>query len=380
MTCSCSNIPAAVLTIDLSALCENWRQLRALASPAQCAAVVKGDAYGLGAPVVCRALYDAGCREFFVAVTDEALALRSSLSADAQIYILHGVFAGEEAECLAHGVTPILNSLDQIERWQTLARRHGRALAAGVQVDTGMARLGLSPSELRRIHDKPSRLEGITPVLVMSHLASAEIHNDPLNEVQRKRFAELCVPWRTRACLANSSGVFLGQPFHFDLVRPGAAIYGVAPTVGRPNPMRPVVKVQGRMIQWRDVAAEDAVGYNHAWRAQRPSRIATVSVGYADGYFRSLSGRAFIRYNGTAFPLVGRVSMDTVTVDVTDAPVGSLVPGAMFDLIDEVQDINLLAEQAGTSAYEVLTSLGARYRRVYRCDPNRSVNTGSAHA
>lgn len=175
-----------------------------------------------------------------------------------------------------------------------------------------------------------------------------------------------CARWPSAlGCLANSSGVFLGHDFHFDLARPGAALYGVAPMAGRPNPMRPVVRLQGRLIQWREVAPGEGVGYNHTWQAGRASRIATVSVGYADGYLRSLSSRAQLRFEGATLPLVGRVSMDTVTVDVTGVPVERLQPGALFDLIDAVQDINALALEAGSNAYEILTSLGLRYRRQY---------------
>lgn len=361
---------AAVLTVDLGALVENWLALVRRVAPAHCGAVVKADAYGLGAAPVVRALLRAGCREFFVALVDEGIRLRESLGAawspDARLHVLHGALPGAEADCLAHGLVPVLNSVDQVSRWQALARRQGRALPAALQVDTGMARLGLPPPTLGRLAHAGDGLSGIATTLLMSHLVSAEDPDDPLN----RRQLELFRPWRDRfpaalGCLANSSGIFLGRDYHFDLVRPGAALFGVAPVAGRANPMCPVVSVQARLIQWRELGAGEAVGYNHTWRARRTTRLATVSVGYADGYLRSSSNRSHLRFAGVTVPLVGRVSMDTVTVDVTDVDASLLVPGALFDVVDEVQDVNLLAAQAGTNAYEILTSLGTRYRRHY---------------
>jgi alanine racemase len=362
---------AAVLTIDLDAVVANWRLMARRVAPARCAAVVKADAYGLGATPVVRALLHAGCRSFFVAWVDEGVRLRESLRdawpADASLHVLHGALPGTEADCLGHGLLPVLNSSEQVARWQSLAHQHGRALPAALQVDTGMARLGLSPAALRRLLDSSDGLSGINTTVLMSHLVSAEEQGDPINQQQLRLFR----PWRERfpaaqGCLANSSGIFLGPEFHFDLVRPGAALYGVAPIAGQPNPMRPVVRVQARLIQCRDIEAGEGVGYNHTWRAQRTTRLATVSVGYADGYLRSASNRSQLRFQGMAVPLVGRVSMDTVTVDVTDVDATQLAPGALFDVVDGVQDINALALASNTNAYEILTSLGTRYRRQYR--------------
>jgi alanine racemase len=360
----------AILTVDLDALAANWRLLDARLGTATCGAVVKADAYGLGAARVALALYHTGCRTFFVALVDEGIALRAGLPDDATIHVLHGPLPGAETACLEHRLLPVLNSLDQIERWQLLARRRGVALRAALQVDTGMSRLGLSVPQLRHLLSQPERLEGIELGLLISHLVSAEHADAEVNQQQQQLFAALAGELRrrhprVRASLANSSGIFLGRHFHFDLARPGAALYGVAPIAQAANPMRPVVRLQARMIQWRDIDAGDGVGYNHTWHASRPARVATLSLGYADGYLRSLSNRAEVRFMGAALRLVGRVSMDTVTVDVSSVPAATLVPGALFDLIDEVADVNVLAEQAGTNAYEILTSLGARYRRVY---------------
>lgn len=367
---SLRNRAAAVLTIDLGALADNWRALSRRAAPAHCGAVVKADAYGLGATPVVQALMQAGCREFFVALVDEGIRLRESLRDawphDARLHVLHGALPGTEGDCLAHGLVPVLNSEDQVARWQALARAEGHKLPAALQVDTGMARLGMAPAVLSRLAARPDGLSGLSTTLLMSHLVSAEEPGDPVN----RRQLELFRPWRERfpaalGCLANSSGIFLGADYHFDLVRPGAALYGVAPVAGEPNPMKPVVRVQARMIQSREIAAGEAVGYNHTWRARRASRLATVSVGYADGYLRSSSNRSHLRCGGVAVPLVGRVSMDTVTVDVTDVDVSLLAPGALFDVVDHEYDVNALAAEAGTNAYEILTSLGTRYQRQY---------------
>lgn len=244
---------AGVLSIDLGALVENWRTLSRRAAPARCAAVVKADAYGLGATPVVRALLQAGCREFFVALVEEGIRLRESLRKawpqDARLHVLHGTLPGTEEEFLAHELVPVLNSLEQVTRWQALARREGRALPAALQVDTGMARLGLPPAVLGRLADAADGLSGIAITLVMSHLVHAENSASPMS----RRQLELFRPWRERfpaalGCLANSSGIFLGSEFHFDLVRPGAALYGVAPVAGEPNPMRQVVRVQASAV------------------------------------------------------------------------------------------------------------------------------------
>lgn len=363
-----SAFPANTLVIDLDALADNWRTLGAR-SPAgvPCAAVVKADAYGLGASMVAPALYRAGCRHFFVALVDEALALRPRLPRDARLYVLHGALPGAEAECLDAGVTPVLNTLDQLRRWQQLARRRGAVLGAALQVDTGMARLGLPLADALELN--ADTIEGIEPVLWMSHLVGAESPDDPFNREQLRRFSQLRRRWPgVPASLANSSGIFLGPDFHFELLRPGAALYGVAPTVGRPNPMRAVVHLSARMIQSHEIPAGQGVGYNHTWVAARPTRVATVSLGYADGFLRSLSNRGLAYLSGHRAPLIGRVSMDMVSLDVTDVPADMLTPDACFDVLGAEQDVNALAAQAGTNAYEILTSLGSRYRRVYRGD------------
>jgi alanine racemase len=357
---------AATLTIDLGAIVQNWHILgaQACSSPrptAACAAVVKADAYGLGLAEVGPALYEAGCRDFFVALVSEGVQLRTLIPRDATVYVLHGPQPGAEITFAQHALIPVLNSPDQLQRWSRLANTRGQHLPAALQLDTGMQRLGFEARDFEALD--PS---GIKPILLMSHLVSAEDRADPMNRIQLEQFEIARERWPGLRCsLANSSGIFLGRAWHFDLLRPGAALYGVAPDINQPNPMRPVIRLQAPIIQIREIAPGDGVGYNHTWRAGRPTRIATLSVGYADGYLRSLSNRATVRFMGQTAPLIGRVSMDTVTIDVTELPEHALTPGAHFDLIDSVHDINQVAIEAGTNAYEILTSLGPRYLRRY---------------
>lgn len=352
----------AVLEIDLGAVRANYRLLRRRLGTRGCAAVVKADAYGLGAATVALALAAEGCGTFFVAHFDEAVALRPVLPATAAIYVLNGLSGGAEAECAARGITPVLNSLGQIDAWSALARRLDRALPAAVQVDSGMARLGLDEAEVAALAQAPARLAAIDVRLVMSHLACAERQDHPMNRAQLARFeaARRCLP-AAPASLANSSGIFLGPDFHFDLARPGAALYGLAPVAGAANPLAPTVRLRARILQTRTIAAGVPVGYGATWTADTPRRIATVAVGYADGYLRALGNRAVAHVGSTAVPLVGIVSMDTATFDVTEAP--DAVEGGFLDLIGPKNPVEHLAAQAGTIGYEILTSLGARYAR-----------------
>jgi alanine racemase len=366
MTTNRAEQAGALLTIDLGAICANYRLLRERVGAGACAAVIKADGYGLGAARVAPALAAAGCRHFFVAHLDEAIALRPHLSESAALYVLHGSPPAVEAEFLAHRLIPVLNSLLQVDAWAALARAKGEALPAILQVDTGMSRLGLSARELATVAEDPHCLDGIELRYVMSHLACAEQQEHPMNAQQLTAFRQALqrLP-RAPASFANSSGIFLGPDYHFDLARPGAALYGVAPVAGAPNPMCQVVRLQGKVIQVRRIEAGTAVGYSARYRAPSARRIATVSVGYADGYLRSLSDRAVAWFGDTALPLVGIVSMDTISLDVSDLPEDALQPGSLVDLINERQTVDALAQAAGTIGYEILTSLGGRYARDY---------------
>lgn len=354
----------AVLEVDLGAIVANWRALRSAHPSGPVAAVIKADAYGLGARPVAAALHAAGCRHFFVAYLQEALAVRDVLPG-AMLAVLSGLLPGTEADYATHDLTPVLCSLAEVDRWAALARWFGPGLGAILHVDTGMARLGLDDGELATLAADHARLDGLAIRYVMSHLASAETPGDAMNQRQRERFAAA----RARlppmpASLANSSGIYLGEGFGSDLARPGAALYGVNPTPGRPNPMRGAVRLSVRVLSVRDVPAGAPVGYNGIWTAPRPSRIATAALGYADGFHRSLSGRGSACFDGNPVPLVGRVSMDLTTFDVTDHP--AVRPGCWLEALGPHLSPDDVAAAAGTNGYEVLTSLGRRFHRVYR--------------
>jgi len=351
----------AILDIDLNAIAANWRTLAAT-HPGATAGVIKANAYGLGATHVAPKLLAAGCRHFFVAHLSEALAIRNFVP-DAMLAVLNGLLAEEVPEYSAHGILPVLGSLPEIALWRAEAQRLEHPLPALLHFDTGISRLGIPPAEFTALRDDPSLLAGITVQFVMTHLVSAEIPHDPINQAQLSRFAAIRAAFpNVPASIANSSGMFLGPEFGLNLTRPGAALYGINPKPGSQNPMQPVVRLSARIMQVQNLAPGGTVGYNGIWKAQRPSRIAVLSVGYADGYLRSLSNTATAMFNGRRIPLVGRVSMDLTTFDITDTPAEV---GDMLDLIGPGHDADALAKEAGTNGYEILTSLSRRYQRRY---------------
>ncbi len=356
MSASC----AARLEIDLDAVAANWRLLRDRHPAGAVAAVVKADGYGLGAAAVAARLHREGARHVFTATLDEALSVRAQVPG-AMLATLNGLLPGTEDEHAAHGILPVLGSRPEIAAWSATARRLGRRLPALLHLDTGLSRLGLGPAE----RAGPLPLDGIDLRFVMTHLAAAELPDDPANARQLARFTAACAgfPGIPRS-IANSSGMFLGPAYLADLARPGAALYGINPTPGRRNPMRGVVRLLARVLQVRDIAAGETVGYNGTWRAARPSRIATVGVGYADGWHRARANRGAAFFDGGPVPLVGRVSMDLTTYDVTGQP--AIGPGSVLELIGPNLPVDTVAEAAGTNGYEVLTSLGRRLARVYR--------------
>lgn len=354
------------LTIDLGALRDNYLALAAMAPTSQTAAVVKADAYGLGADIVSQVLFEAGCRNFFVAHIDEALALRLRLSAEARIFVLNGLQPGNETSCAAMAVTPVLNSLEQIAQWAAHAKNLGKTLPAAVQIDTGMCRLGLSPEELEVLASRPQLLDGIDIALVMSHLACADEPDHLSNAAQLSVMRKAAVAFPdVSVCFSNSGGIFLGNDYHNSLLRPGIALYGGAHSVTRPNPMKPVVRLDVAVIQTRDVPAGSLVGYGGSFEAAGPTRLATIAAGYADGLPRSLSNRGAAWYNGVRLPIAGRVSMDSIILDISALPLGTLTQGSFVQMIGPDQTLEDIAEDAGTIAYEILTGLGRRYRRNY---------------
>lgn len=356
----------ARLTIDLAALRANYRLIAARAAPARAAAVVKADAYGLGAEQVVAALAAEGCRDFFVAHLAEALALKPSLPAEARVYVLNGLPPGAEALCAGAGVAPVLNSWEQAMAWRALAAARPGPSPAALQVDSGMSRLGLSPQDVARLAQDRAFFEQVEVTLLMSHLACADVPGAPANREQLARFEALAglLPPIPRS-LANSGGCFGAPALRGDVVRPGLALYGAAPIAGEPNPMSPVVRLDARVIQVRTIQPGTGVGYGLTFVAREPRRIATVSLGYADGWPRRLGGRGAAFFDGVRLPIVGRVSMDSMGLDVTALPEGALAPGAFVELIGRHQSLDDVAADADTVAYEILTGLGRRYARAY---------------
>jgi len=356
-----------ILTIDLAAITANWRRLRERAAPANCAAVVKADAYGCGIEPVVRALARAGCATFFVAHLGEARRVRAT-AADATVYVLNGLMPGTAASYAAATLRPVIGSRAELEEWNAFRAASGWRGEAALHFDTGMSRLGFAFDDANAIASGLGNDHGIA--LVMSHFAcSEEAH--PLNAIQIARFKAVRASFGAIAgSLANSSGIFLGADAHHDLVRPGVALYGVNPRPGEPNPMQPVIALRGRVVQTREVPQGATVGYSATWTAKRPTRLAIVSVGYADGFLRAGSASdaragAEAIVAGQRCPLAGRVSMDLIAIDVTDVPATGVSRGDLVTLIGGGLSVDDLAARAGTIGYEVLTSLGRRYRRVY---------------
>ena len=353
----------AVLRVDLDAIQKNYRALIDHLDGVPAAAVVKADGYGLGAERVGPALAAAGCRVFFVAHLAEGIALRAALP-DTEIHILNGLLPDSLYAYREHLLVPVLGSLGDLAHWRSFC--DDVPLPCDIHVDTGMLRLGLPPDELDVLANAPDRLTGLNVRFVMSHLASAEEPESDQNPRQLAAFsrARKILPMG-QACLANSSGIFLGPDYHFDMTRPGVAIYGANPTPGQPNPMMPSVTLKSRIAQVRHASAGETVGYNATYRVENKALIATVPVGYADGYLRSLSGVAFGMIDDIIVPLVGRVSMDLITFDVSAVPEAKRQPGQWIELLGPNITIDSLAAAAGTISYEIFTNLGQRYRRVY---------------
>jgi len=358
-----------ILTIDLAAIEANWKALAGMTLPVECAAVVKANAYGCGLDPVTRKLVKAGCRTFFVADVSEARAVRA-IAPEATIYVLGGIVPGSAQGFAAGSFRPVINSITELAEWDAFLAQtfwHG---GAALHVDTGMNRLGLSIQDAGALAPRAqSENHGLT--LLMSHLACAELPDHPLNDRQIRTFREIRMLYRgIQSSLANSSGIFLGSAVFCDLVRPGIALYGANPTPGSQNPMRPAIELKARILQVRSVSRGETVGYGATWTAGRPSRIAVVGIGYADGFSRSAGASkgkpaASMVISGRRCPVVGRVSMDLVAVDVTDLGEGTVRRGDFATVIGKEISVDELAAAMGTIAYEVLTSLGRRYHRVY---------------
>jgi alanine racemase len=361
-----------ILTVDLAALEANWRALGRRVMPSECSAVIKADAYGCGIEPVAARLSRAGCKTFFVADLAEARRARSA-APDAAIYVLNGLLPGTASAFADLHARPVIGSMAELAEWDAFCTGQQWQGGAALHVDTGMNRLGISANEAAALAPRiRSENHGIT--LLMSHLACSEVEDHPLNQRQINLFREVRILYRgIPSSLANSSGIFLGNSAHCDVVRPGVALYGVNPTPGRSNPMRPVIELQARIAQLRVVPKGETVGYDAAWTAKHVTRLAVVAVGYADGYLRAASASddapgADAIVAGKRCPIAGRVSMDLIAIDITSLPDNSVRRGDLAKLIGDEISVDDVANAAGTIGYEVLTGLGRRYHRVYRAD------------
>jgi alanine racemase len=337
------------LIINLDAIVANWRSLDAMTT-AKTAAVIKANAYGLGSVVVAKALFKAGVRQFFVAVAEEAAPIRAELGPRPEINVFSGHMKGDTEIIRALNLTPMINSVDQLTRHLESLPGH----PFGIQLDTGMNRLGLEMQEWAAV---AGLALDQNPTLVMSHLACADEPDHPMNPHQLANFRTMTDGIGVPRSLAATGGILLGPDYHFDLTRPGIGLYGAEPFTDA----KPVIALDFPVVQVRDVAQGEVVGYGNSWQAQRASRIATISGGYADGIIRSLSDRAIFYHAGQPCPLVGRVSMDLITVDVTDLA----EEPKTLSLICAEQSVDDVARRAGTIGYELLTQMGARYARRF---------------
>ncbi|MBA4117695.1 MAG: alanine racemase [Candidatus Puniceispirillum sp.] len=345
--------------VDLSAVRHNFRVIQEKIGPTRRAlAVVKAGAYGLGLAPVARALRLAGCRHFVVAFPEEAFALRALLK-DVDIYVLSGAFEGMERQFLAQNLIPVLNDEESLLRWQNV----GGSAPCAIHIDTGMARTGLEPKDFERLLDV---IQCLNTVCLMSHFAASDLADHPFNETQRARFEALCALMpHVSTCFANSCGLTLGSAFWGDFVRPGLSLYGLAPENAAEYGLRSALQVRARLIQVRTIDAGQSVGYAMTWQAQRPSRIATVAMGYADGLPRDLGNKGCMWLDGQEVPIIGRVSMDFTTLDLTDLPPVQGRVGDWVDLFYDGVTLSRQAQAAGTAPHTFLVGLGPRCARVY---------------
>jgi alanine racemase len=368
-----AGVPASatgVAIVNLAQLRANWEALARHVAPAECAAVVKANAYGLGAQRVIPTLFDAGCRTFFVATLEEAAAARP-LAPGAAIFVLDGLLPHSTREFVRLDAVPVLSTLDEARLWASLARNRSSAPPSALHVDTGLNRLGMNTADVSVLARDPITLSRLGLSLVMSHLACADEPDNPMNREQLDAFERQRASFpAARASLAASDGLMLGAEYHFDLVRPGYALYGGQAAQKSTAPVAPVLRVAARIVQVQDVPPGRRVGYSATYRTTSARRIATVAAGYADGVFRHASAGndqtgGAVAIGGKLAPIVGRVSMDLITVDVTDVSGPPPQRGDWADLIAPELPLEAVGAAAGSIGYEVLTRLGSRFQRIY---------------
>ncbi|WP_455476792.1 alanine racemase [Bartonella sp. B41] len=356
----------AIATIDVSAIVYNYKTLARHVFPTECSAVVKANAYGLGIDKIAPALYQAGCRTFFVAQIGEALQLKNMLPSSATLALLNGIPQAAEEFVAQSGIVPVLNSWNAIKSWEKLCQKSNKKFPAIVHIDTSMNRLGLDKKELQQLIKQPSIFKKAEIKYIISHLANGDNATHSSNSAQLDTLKTILTQLPVcKASLANSGGIFLGQDFYFDLVRPGIALYGIDPHGKNQTPLKPVLKLEAQIIQSRHVDAEIPVGYGGSFITRKPSTLITISVGYADGLLRSLSNKGSVYFNGQKLPIVGRISMDTIIADATNLTCKKPKRDDWIELIGTHQTIEKISADANTIPHEILVSLGSRCKRVY---------------
>lgn len=356
----------SILEVDCSVVAHNYKFLQSQLPKAKCGAVIKADAYGLGMLKVAPVLHTNGCEDFFVATIDEAISLRKVLPKQ-NIYVFGGLMPGAEAEFLNYNLIPVLNDISQIQRWAACAREHQQQLSAVIHIDTGMWRLGLPPREVLQLVEEVQLLQFFDLKYFLSHLACSDSPHHDKNHQQITVFNEaLSILPKTPASFANSHAIFLGQEYHYDLVRPGRSLYGLGARFLHTDGIRQAVKVYTRIIQVRAIGKGETVGYDAMYCVPKETRIATIAVGYADGLSRALSNHGRVYIAGYEAPMVGRVSMDLITVDVGKIPEALTVPGAWVEVIGDNISADDVALAAGTTSREIVSKLGARFHRIYK--------------
>lgn len=361
-----SQTQSSVLTIDLGALADNYRMFQSMVTKTcEIAGVIKANAYGIGAEQVFNKLKSLNCPQFFVANLDEALSLRKHDNT-ANIAVFGSLIKGAEKEYIENKITPVLNSPEDIKIWQKTAKDTDKKLPAFIHFDTGMNRLGLSSEEASTLIDNLDILNGINVQMMMSHFACADENEHILTQEQADKFADIAKHFpNTKKSLANSSGLFANSDYHYDMARPGYALYGGNPTPHIKNPVKSVVSLKSRILQTREVKKGQSIGYGASHIFKKDTRTATLALGYADGFLRSSSNKAKLYYNDIPCNVIGRVSMDLVTIDVGHIDENTIHQGDWVEVLGKNQNVDDLSITSGTIGYEILTSLGARYNREY---------------
>ncbi len=365
------NFSQCTLEIDLSKIRANYNILAKFCHNTSCAeigAVVKANSYGLGANKIAPFLFQEGCKNFFVFSIDEGIDLRKSLDLNANIFVLNGVFYNEIEEFDRYNLIPILNHLGQVKIWQEFAALRSRKIPGALHINTGINRLGMPAQEVEKLVNGYDLLQGIELQYIMSHLSSGEENDNPYNLEQLKKFKHYLQYFpEVKASLSNSSSMFLGTDYHFDLIRPGAALYGINPTPTKSNPMHHPIRLVAPIIQIQEIPVNSSVGYNMTFLTDRDSIVATLPIGYADGYSRIYSNCGEVYIDGYKAPVIGRVSMDLITIDVTNLPPEKVFLGQEVEIIGDNCTTDKVASISGIFSYEILTMLGSsRYKRIYK--------------